>query len=284
METFLDALLDALVDTAKLAPFLFVTYLVMELVEHRAGDRSRRVMERAGAFGPAVGALLGAVPQCGFSASAAGLYSGGVVTAGTLVAVFVSTSDEMIPLMLSSDRPGAILKVVGIKILIALILGFALDLALRLMKKQPRKHVEELCAHDHCHCERGVVRSALIHTLEIVAFIFAINLALNIVVETVGESAVEAFLSSSPVLAPVAAALVGLIPNCAASVLLTRLALSGILSAGAAVGGLVTGSGLGLLVLFRTNRPHRENFLFAAFLFVSGIASGLILDALGFAL
>ncbi len=282
MELVLDVLLDTALDLVRLLPFLFLTYLLMEYLEHRAGNLAQKMLGASGKAGPLAGALLGVVPQCGFSASAAGLYAGGVISAGTLAAVFVSTSDEMLPLVLASDSPGVIWRILAVKVSAALVLGFGTDLALRFTKGGTKKNVSCLCEHEHCHCEKGILRSALSHTLRIGGFVAAVTLAMNFAVAFIGEETLGSLLADRPVFGAILSAAIGLIPNCAASVLITKLGLSGVLSAGAAVGGLVTGSGVGLLILFRTNRPMRENVFFALFLFVSGALIGVLLELFGF--
>ena len=284
MEMIADVLLDTALDLVRLLPFLFLTYLLMEFLEHRAGNGAEKLLGASGKAGPLAGALLGVFPQCGFSASAAGLYAGGVVSAGTLAAVFVSTSDEMLPLVLASGTPGVIWRILAVKVASALVLGFGLDLILRLTRRRDHKNLSGLCEHEHCHCDKGILRSALSHTLKIGGFVAAVTLAMNFAVAAVGEDALGSLLADRPFLGPVLSALTGLIPNCAASVLITKLGLSGVLSPGATVGGLMTGSGVGLLILFRTNRPMRENVLFALFLFAVGAAGGLLLDTAGFSL
>ena len=271
----------ALLDSIKLLPFLFLTYLLMELLEHRAGERVRATVARAGRAGPLIGAGLGLFPQCGFSAAIAGLYAGRVVTLGTVVAVFLSTSDELIPIVLGSGVPvSKLATVLALKLGIALLAGFALDLALR---RRMELHVEELCDGEHCHCERGIWRSALHHTLHIFVFILLFNLVLGAALELIGEARIGAFLAAVPVLGIALSALVGLIPNCAASVAIVTLWVEGIIPAGAMLAGSLTGAGAGLLVLLRTNRPQRENLLAVGILLGVGILCGCLLDLTGLA-
>ncbi len=278
----LHVLLHALLDSAKVLPFLFVTYLCMELLEHKAGDGVKKSISRAGKAGPALGGVLGLVPQCGFSAMASGLYAGRVVTVGTVLAVFLSTSDEMIPVLLGASVPPVrVLVILGIKLVIAVTCGFLLDL---LMRGHSRPmHVEELCEEEHCHCEKGVLISALHHTLHIFAFILVVNLLLGFVLELVGEAVIATWLRDIPVLGECVAALIGLIPNCAASVTIATLYARGVISAGAMLAGLLTGAGAGLLVLFRTNRHLKENLLFVALLFGIGAVCGILLNVTGLA-
>ena len=293
----IDVLLDAALDTLYLVPFLFVTYLIMEWLEHRAGERAQQAMRRAGAAGPVVGALVGAVPQCGFSAAAATLYAGRVVTLGTLVAVFLSTSDEMLPIFIAAQVPlGTMARIVGAKVLVGVVAGLLVDLAARAARRTAEPvRIHDLCEQDHCHCHdahgadghgggsRVILRSALSHTLQVTAFVFLVSLALDAAVELVGEEGLSAFLGASPALSVFAAALVGLIPNCAASVVIAQLYVEGMLGAGALFAGLLVGAGVGLLVLVRANRPARQNVAIIALLYVIGVVCGLAVNALGIA-
>lgn len=287
MEMIVDVLMEAVADTLKLIPFLFVTYLAMEALEHKAGEHSERAVRRAGAAGPVIGALLGVVPQCGFSAAAATLYAGRVVSLGTLFAVFLATSDEMLPILIAEQAPlDMIAKVLGIKVAVGIVAGFAIDFALRMAHRagDDRMHIHELCEQEHCDCDDGVLKSSIKHTAQVTLFIFLITLVLGAVIELVGEDALAAFMSGNPALSVVASSLVGLIPNCAASVAITELYLEGALGAGAMIGGLLTSAGIGLLVLFRTNRPMKDNVAIAGVLFAIGVLVGLALTAGGFAL
>lgn len=278
----------AIIDTLKLVPFLFVTYLFMEYIEHKAGSKAEEVVQRAGSAGPIIGALLGAFPQCGFSAAAATLYAGRVITLGTVFAVFLATSDEMIPILIAEQAdPLVIGKILAAKVIIGMVMGFIVDAFVRLRDKyvgQEHLHIHDLCEQDHCHCEEGsVLKSSIRHTLQVTLFIFLITLVLNVVIEFFGEESLAAFLGAQPVLAVFASALVGLIPNCAASVVITELFLQGALSAGAMMGGLLVSAGVGLLVLFRTNRPMKNNLMVLGALWIIGVLWGLGIDALGIA-
>lgn len=274
----------AVLDSLKLLPFLFLSYLVMEFVEHRAKERTLGMISSCKGFAPAAGAALGLLPQCGFGAAVAGLYSGGLVTAGTLVAVFLSTGDEMLPVMISNSVPASAIGItLAVKFVAALLFGFALDFALKLLKKD-RGHstVEELCKHEGCNCHsRGVLRSALKHTFQVFLFIFVFNLVMGAAIEIVSEDFIAGFFSSVPWLAYPISSLVGLIPNCASSVLITSLALEGSISFGAMISGLLSGSGVGLLVLFKTNRSLKQNFGVLAYLIVVGIICGAFVDLSG---
>ena len=367
MDLLIDILLDAGKDTLSLAPFLLVTYLALETLEHVAGDRVNGAIKRAGAAGPVAGSLLGIVPQCGFSAMAATLYAGRVVTLGTLVAVFLSTSDEMLPLLLAEQVPvQTMAMLLASKALIALVTGFIVDAAIRGLRRNARAHaairrtvlgtaanpahvncahddhtggdiidevaeagvsadhIHELCERDHCGCDDdedeherdhghshdhghagehehhhghghdhghsrshegapllSIIRSAISHTVQVSVFIFLVTLILVAVLETFGESAIEQFLRGNETLAVLGSALVGLISNCSASVVITQLYLEGALQLAPMLAGTLISAGVGYLVLFRTNRSARENVLFLIMMYVIGAGWGLILSAVG---
>lgn len=375
MDMVLDVVLDAGKDTLVLIPFLLVTYLALEALEHAAGDRLNALVRRAGAAGPVVGAVLGVVPQCGFSAMGATLYAGRVVTLGTLVAVFLSTSDEMLP-MLVAERvdAGTVAGILLVKMGVALVAGLGIDASLRLLRRRAGvhdavrrtvrggeapgaaalmegfseagegcAHIHRLCEQDHCGCDEeadaeragaashgaasaspdleaarhahhahahahgaagapdeacacahghshghehgrasavcGIVRSAVSHTLQVSLFIFLVTLVLTAVLETVGEDALAAFLSGNEGVAVFASALVGLVPNCSASVVITQLYLEGVLGYGPMMAGLLVSAGVGYLVLFRTNRHLRENLAILGVLYVLAVACGFVLMA-----
>lgn len=361
MDLLIDILLDAGKDTLSLVPFLLVTYLALETLEHVAGDSVNGAIKRAGAAGPVVGSLLGMVPQCGFSAMAATLYAGRVVTLGTLVAVFLSTSDEMLPLLLAEQVPvQTMAMLLASKALIALVTGFIVDAAIRGLRRNARAHaairrtvlgtaanpahvncahddhtggdiidevaeagvsadhIHELCERDHCGCDEdeddhghdhshdhghadahehhhghdhshshegapvlSIIRSAISHTVQVSVFIFLVTLILVAVLETFGESAIEQFLRGNETLAVLGSALVGLIPNCSASVVITQLYLEGALQLAPMLTGTLISAGVGYLVLFRTNRSARENAVFLVMMYVIGAGWGLILSAVG---
>lgn len=276
----LDVIADSFVDSVKLLPFLFLTYLVMEYLEHRAGEKMQDIIRRSGKAGPAIGGLLGIFPQCGFSAAASNLYAGRIISLGTLMAVFLSTSDEMLPIMISENVGISMMaKVLGVKVLFAVIAGFGIDLVYR--KKEKDMQIEHLCERHHCHCERGIWKSALHHTLEIFLYILVISFVLNLIIALIGEEALGALILNRPVFSVLIAALVGMIPNCAASVIVTKLYLGGVLGAGALVAGLLSGTGVGYLVLLRVNDDRRENLRILLLLYVIGAASGMLVEILG---
>ncbi len=277
----LDLIWDALLDTAKLLPFLYLTYLAMEHLEHRWKGKSSELLRRAGRLGPLWGGLIGIVPQCGFSAAAAGLYAGRVVSLGTLLAVFLSTSDEMLPLLLSSQTPvSEICKILGLKAAIGVVCGFLADAVFR--RPGGVDQIGGLCEKGHCGCaHRGVFAAALRHTAQIGVFLLLVDLALGLLLGLVGQDTLRAVLTGHPVLSVFLAALVGLIPNCAASVALTALYVEGLLSFGSLMAGLLVGAGVGLLVLFRTNRHLKENLAITGILYTLGVLSGGTLELLG---
>ena len=283
-------------DTLRLVPFLFVTYLAMEALEHASADRVQAVVERSGKAGPAVGALLGAIPQCGFSAMAATLYAGRVVTVGTLVAVILSTSDEMIPVFLAHGEPaGRMLAIMAAKVVVGVAVGFAVDVALRLLRRagDGHAHIHELCERAHCHCDDddaghdhghgrwAIVRSAAVHTVQVGAWILVITFAFGLVIELVGVDALATAVANHPVRATFLSALVGLIPNCGASVAITELYLEGALATGPMLAGLLASGGVGLLVLWRTNADLRQNAVITLFVYVVAVVVGLASGSLG---
>lgn len=276
----LDIILDSVLDTVKLIPFLLLTYIFMEYLEHRASAATTRMVRRAGKWGPAIGALVGAVPQCGFSSAAAGLYAGRVITMGTLIAIMLSTSDEMLPILISAQAsPILILEILGIKILLGACMGFVIDVIFR-GKEEEHEHIHEICEHDHCHCEEGIIKSAVLHTLQIAAFILVINFVLNLVLERVGTEALSQWIWHKPVIGQLLSGALGLIPNCASSVAITQLYLEGAMSFGAMMSGLLVNSGVGLLVLCRVNRHKGENLKIIALLYGIGVAAGILIGLL----
>jgi hypothetical protein len=275
-------LAEAAVDSLRVLPFLFLAFLFMEYLEHKAGDRFTALLRKTGdtkVTGPALGALLGCIPQCGFSAAASSLYAGRVIGTGTLIAVFLSTSDEAIPILLSN--PGhldAVWRLILVKIIIAVIFGTAVSIISALFIKKPGgADFEELC--EDCGCaEHGILRSALRHTLNIFIFIAIINIALGLLIGLVGEEEFFAILESFGVFTPFIAALVGLIPNCASSVLITELYLEGGLTFGSTVAGLCSGAGLGLMVLYKSNKHIKENIAVTVTLYLISVMCGIILN------
>lgn len=287
-----DVIIDTAVDAVKLLPFLFITYIIMEYIEHKMGEKQKLAIEKSGRFGPLFGGIIGAFPQCGFSAAASNLYAGRIITLGTLTAVFLSTSDEMLPVLISERASAAIIfKLLGMKVAIGIAAGFLVDLMIRRRRKTGSAHGERtaehmdighVCEHEHCHCEDGIIRSAFRHTLNIFVFILVIAFVLNTVIHFAGEDFLSNLILNRPVIGPMIAGLVGLIPNCAASVVLTQLYLEGVMGLGAMMAGLLAGSGVGLLVLFRVNDNRMENVKITLLLYAVGVAAGILIDAVGF--
>ena len=284
MEMVLDSLLDALLDAAKLSPFLLVTIFVMEFIEHRAADKFAAALQRAGRFGAPLGALLGIVPQCGFSAACAHLYNGGLVTAGTVAAVFLSTSDEALPILLS-NRAGlsSVWRLIAVKLIVAVVAGVALDLLWPLSKQ--RVAFEESEQPHECECDShsgffGILWAAVKRTLSILLFILLVTFALNLLIAFIGETRLAALLLPGP-LQPLLAAVVGLIPNCAASVMLTQLYLDGMITFGSAVAGLCSAAGIGMLVLLRGKRGKRSYAVILGTVFFAAVLTGSLLQLIG---
>lgn len=274
-----------IIDTIKLLPFLYITYLIMEYIENKTSEHAKQTIKKSGKWGPLFGGLVGVVPQCGFSASATNLYAARVISLGTLIAVYLSTSDEMLPIFLSeSVEFSIILKILGIKFLIGVIAGFIIDFLLRLKNKnQEEEKIVDLCEDEHCHChEHGIFKSSLKHTLSIFVYILIITLIINVIVEFVGEDNIASFIGNHTVLGPVVSSLVGLMPNCAASVIITNLYIQGVINVASLIAGLLTGAGVGLIVLFRMNKNIKQNISIVALIYGIGVVSGIVLQLVGF--
>lgn len=283
----LEIIEDTIIDSIKLLPFLFITYLIMEYIEHKTSEKAKETIQKSGKFGPFFGSLLGIFPQCGFSVSATNLYAARVITLGTLIAVYLSTSDEMLPIFISESVPiTTILKILGIKLVIGMIAGFLIDMVLRIKNKnkQEQEKIVDLCEKDHCHCEHGIVKSALKHTLNIFVFIMIVTFVINIAMYFIGEETIAGFLQNKPILGPILAGLIGLIPNCAASVVITQMYLENVISAATMLSGLLVGAGVGLAVLFKTNKGIKENLKITALLYCIGVIAGILLEFIGFAI
>lgn len=283
----IDVILDTLIDSVKLLPFLFITYLIMEFIEHKTGDKAKNIIKKSGKFGPLLGGVLGIFPQCGFSAAAANLYAGKVITLGTLIAIFLSTSDEMLPVLISEAAPiSTILQILAIKLAIGIVIGFVIDLigqALTKRKQDKKEEVVEeeighICEHEHCHCEEGILKSSIKHTINIFIFIVIISFIINTIIYFIGEENLSNLILNMPIVGPIIAGLVGLIPNCAGSVILTQLYIEQVISFGSMIGGLLVGSGIGILVLFRVNKDLKDNLKILGLLYAIGVICGIIID------
>lgn len=275
-----EAILDAIIDSLKILPFLFITYLVMEYLEHKTSKKSKKFIEKSGKFGPIFGGILGAIPQCGFSVSATNLYAGRVITLGTLISIYLSTSDEMLPILISSGtKISLILEILLVKIIIGILAGFTIDLVFQKNKESGKENgIHNLCENDHCHCEDGIVKSSIKHTLQIYIFILIISIVLNILLFAIGEENLANFILNQPILGPVLAGIIGLIPNCASSVVLTELFTSGVIGIGTLIGGLLVNSGLGVVVLFKVNKNLKENIKIISILYVVGVIAGIVIE------
>lgn len=274
----MDCIMDGLIDTLKLLPYLLITFLVLEFIEHKLSKKNQELLEKNKKVGPLLGGLLGALPQCGFSSMAANLFSARVITMGTLIAVFLSTSDEMLPIMLSEKTDiKLLLGIVGFKVIVGIIIGFIVDLIYR--NKAKKEEIKELCEHDHCDCKhKNIIVSSIIHTLKIGLFVLIANLLINIIIYKVGEDTVSSILLSNNILTYFASSLIGLIPNCAGSVIITELYLSNLITIGTMIAGLLTGSGLGILLLFRANKNLKENITILSIIYIVGVLIGIIID------
>lgn len=270
-------------DSVKILPFLFITYLVMEYLEEKMNAKTVAVLKKSEKSGPIWGALLGMLPQCGFSASASNLYAGRMITVGTLLAVYLSTSDEMLPMMISASvEPGFIIKVVLLKAGIGMLAGCIIDYVWQKLLKHPVEEpdIHHFCEHEHCECGHGIVRPAIRHTLQIWVFIYIVTVVLGFVIEMVGTEALSDFILTQPIIGEIIAGIIGLIPNCAASVVITQLFLDGLIPFGTMMAGLLVGAGVGVLILLRVNEEKKDTLKIIGVLYVIGVVSGMIINLL----
>lgn len=282
IEILEEVFLHGVLDTLKILPFLFLTYLLMEYIEHKAEDKAERFMRRAGKFAPIVGGALGCIPQCGFSAAASNLYAGKIISLGTLVAVFLSTSDEMLPVLIGGEIPVlTVILIMLYKAGVGILVGLGLDLVLRLLKKKEDNiNIDMICENDNCHCERGILHSAIHHTVTITIFVLITTLLINALMFFVGEETLGRVLYDKPFVGHLIAAVFGLIPNCAASVALATLCSEGLITAGTMMAGLFSGAGVGVLILFKVNKNLKENLLVLLVLVGCGVCFGMLGDLL----
>lgn len=274
-----DFFIDCIMDTVKMIPFLLVAFLIIELIEHKLNDKSKKLIEKSGKFGPLLGGILGAFPQCGFSVLTTNLYITRIVSIGTLIAVYLSTSDEMIPVLLSSNVPlSEVIKIVLLKVIIGIIFGFIIDLIFRKKRKKQDYHI---CDDDTCDCDESIVKSTIKHTLKTSIFIFISVIIIGLIIELFDQDKISLFLSNHKVLAPMISSLIGLIPNCAASIFITQLYVKGILSFGTTMAGLLTGSGVGILLLFKNNSSIKESIFIAVTIYLIGVVMGLFINVIG---
>lgn len=274
-----DFFIDCIMDTVKMIPFLLVAFLIIELIEHKLNDKSKKLIEKSGKFGPLLGGILGAFPQCGFSVLTTNLYITRIVSIGTLIAVYLSTSDEMIPVLLSSNVPlSEVIKIVLLKVIIGIIFGFIIDLIFRKKRKKQDYHI---CDDDTCDCDESIVKSTIKHTLKTSIFIFTSVIIIGLIIELFDQDKISLFLSNHKVLAPMISSLIGLVPNCAASIFITQLYVKGILSFGTTMAGLLTGSGVGILLLFKNNSSIKESIFIAVTIYLIGVVMGLFINVIG---
>lgn len=277
----LDALIDTLLDGVKLIPFLFFAFLIIELIEHKLSKKSKDVITKSGKFGPFLGGILGMFPQCGFSVMATNLYVTRIITLGTLISIYLSTSDEMLPILLSENvEISLVIKILLIKFSIGMVCGFIIDFILRKTEKKQKVNYD-ICDEDHCHCNDGIVLPTIKHTLNTLLFIMIITLILNLLLEYVGEDNLSVIFLKNSIFGPFVSSLVGLIPNCGASVMITELFLNDAISLGSTIGGLLTGSGVALLVLFKSNKNIKENLSILGIVYFIGAISGVIIELIG---
>ena len=276
----IEVIKDSILDLLKLLPFLFLAFLILEYIEHKMSKKSEEILTKSKRGGPILGGVLGAFPQCGFSAMATKLFSSRVITLGTLIAVYLSTSDEMLAIMISNGANiSVILKIIGIKVILGIIIGLLIDLFYQ-KKTNHKESIHRECQEEHCHCEEGIFISSIRHTFSIAIYLFITILVLNTIIYFVGEDNIREFLLNNKG-AYFISSLIGLVPNCASSVIMTEIYLSGMISFGSLLSGLLTGAGVGLLVLFKTNKNLKENILIIILLYSLGVIFGYLIDLIG---
>lgn len=275
-----DIIIDTLVDALKILPFLFITFLLLELLEHKLNNKTKNVISKSDKVGPIIGSLLGVIPQCGFSVVATNLYITRVISLGTLFSIYLSTSDEMLPIMLSQNVSfKTILIVLLIKVITGMLFGFVIDLVIR--KNNKNIYDYHICEEEHCHCDHGIVRSSLKHTFNIIIFIIGVSFILNVVFLYCGNDLISKIFMKDTLFGPFLGSLVGLIPNCGASVILTEMFLKGAINLGTCMAGLLTGCGVALLVLFKSNKNIKENLCICLTLYLIGVLVGIFVEFVG---
>ena len=269
----MELILEAILDTLKLLPFLFISFVLMELIEHKLNNK--RKLKKANKFGPLAGSVLGLIPQCGFSVVASNFYSARVITLGTLFSIYLSTSDEMLPILIANKSSINIIgKLLFTKFILGLFFGLLVDI---IYKTKLSNKVNDLCDNDNCHCKEGIIKSSIIHTIKISVFILLINILLNAIID---KDILVNFMNNNKILSPILSSIIGLIPNCASSILITELYLENVISFGSCIAGLLSGSGLGLLVLFKQNKNLKENIIILLMLVSFASICGIILNIL----
>ena len=274
-----DIILDTLLDSVKLLPFLFVTFLIMEYIEHKFSKKSKEKISKAGKYGPVVGSFLGAIPQCGFSVMATNLYATRIISVGTLISIYLSTSDEMLPILISEKASlFIIIKFLIIKIIIGMLCGVLIDFILRKKDANKKDKIRDFCEEHHCNCSHSIIKSTLKHTVSITLFLLAITFILNLGFHYLGYDKISKLFLKDNLFGSFISSLIGLIPNCASSVMLTKLYLEGVISFYSCLAGLLTSSGVALLLLFKVNENKKENLKILLTVYLIGALSGFIME------
>ena len=275
-------LLDTLFESLNLLPFLLITFLIIEFIEHKASKKSIQMLTKTKKYGPIIGGILGATPQCGLGVMATNLYATNIITIGTLIAIYLSTSDEMLPVLISEGMPfSKILIILLIKVIIGIVCGFIIDFIFRKKNKHTKIDVQELCENEHCHCENSIIKSSLIHTLKTFSFIFLVSFVLHIFIHEIGEDKISTLLLNGNIFTPFLSSIIGLIPNCAGSVVITELYVNNVISFGSMLAGLLTGSGISILILFKVNSDLKENMMILGTIYIIGVIFGILFNLVG---
>ena len=273
---------DVLIDGARMIPFLLFAFLLIELVEKYTGEKRDRILMKGNKAGPIIGALFGCIPQCGFSVVAANLYAERLVSVGTLLAVFMSTSDEAIIVMLGYPKSGGkILTILVLKVVIAIVVGYLVDLFCK--RKRFSVKQESVWEERGCSCcggHDGILKAVVSHSLKTLLYIMLFSMVLNVVIEGIGIERIQEILMNDSPFQIILSASVGLIPNCASSILITELYMKGVLALPAVMAGLLASGGMGLIVLWKNNRDKKENLKITAMLYIGSIVIGVILQIL----
>ena len=275
------AIEEAFVDSLAIIPVLLVTYILMEWLEHKAKEKSLDVIRVSGKLGPVMGGLIGVIPQCGFSGAAASFYAAHSITLGTLIAIFMATSDEMLPILISAAlSPLFIVKILVVKCIAGVVCGYLVDMIYKRRPKIEANHIHDFCEQGHCDCDRGIFGSALKHTLSIFVLVFIVSALINLVFDYAqeGQIAYATMIWNRPIVGHLLAGLIGLIPNCSASVLLTDLYVQGIMGIGPMMTGLCVNAGVGLLVLYKVNHHIKENIAITGLMYVFGVIAGMVIQ------
>ena len=275
-------LLDTLFESLNLLPFLLITFLIIEFIEHKASKKSIQMLTKTKKYGPIIGGILGATPQCGLGVMATNLYATNIITIGTLIAIYLSTSDEMLPVLISEGmRFSKILIILLIKVIIGIVCGFIIDFIFRKKNKHTKIDVQELCENEHCHCENSIIKSSLIHTLKTFSFIFLVSFVLHIFIHEIGEDKISNLLLNGNIFTPFLSSIIGLIPNCAGSVVITELYVNNVISFGSMLAGLLTGSGISILILFKVNNDLKDNMMILGTIYIIGVIFGILFNLVG---